>query len=70
MLFRSYWMNKHFAIPEDKRLTKHDDVVIRTKAEIDAAYADGRTTLMGDEELFSIIKRLSPEFVEEFGGLI
>ncbi len=65
----AYWINKHFEIPEDKKVTKHDDVVINTKAEIDAAYADGRTTLMGDEELFSIIERVAPEFVEKFGEL-
>jgi len=61
----AYWINKHFDLPEGCRVTKHDDVVVRTKAEIDKAYADGRTTLMGDDELFSIIRAACPEFYEE-----
>ena len=34
---------------------KQDPIVIKIKEEIDRLYADGRTTLMGDEELEQII---------------
>ena len=63
----AYWINKHFEIPEELKVNKHDEVVILTKAKIDEAYADGRTTLMSDEELGKIVKSVSPEFVERFG---
>jgi len=63
----AYWINKHFEIPEACKVTKRDEVVILTKAKIDEAYADGRTTLMGDDELGAIVKSVSPEFVERFG---
>jgi len=63
----AYWINKHFEVPEELKVSKHDEVVILTKAKIDEAYADGRTTLMGDEELGSIVKSVCPEFVERFG---
>ena len=56
----AYWINKHFRLKGDKKVTKSDDIVIKTKAAIDKLYADGRTTLMGDEELFSIIESVSP----------
>ncbi len=57
----AYWINKHYNLPEGKQVTKQDELVIRTKNEIDRLYADGRTTLMGDEELFSIIESVSPK---------
>ena len=63
----AYWINKHYDIPEEFKVTKHDEVVILTKAKIDEAYEDGRTTLMGDDELFGIIKSVSPEFAKRFG---
>ncbi len=56
----AYWINKHFRLAGNKRVTKSDEIVIKTKAAIDKLYADGRTTLMGDEELFSIIESVSP----------
>ena len=63
----AYWINKHFELPEELKVTKHDEVVILTKAKVDEAYADGRTTLMGDDELGQMIKSVCPEFVERFG---
>jgi isopropylmalate/homocitrate/citramalate synthase len=63
----AYWINKHFYLDGDKKLTKHDDMVIRVKAEIDKSYADGRTTLMGDDELVGIITEVSPEFIKKYG---
>jgi isopropylmalate/homocitrate/citramalate synthase len=57
----AYWINKHYNLPTEKQATKKDELVIRTKDAIDALYADGRTTLMGDEELFSIINSISKE---------
>jgi hypothetical protein len=35
------------------------------KEEIDAQYADGRTTIMGDEELEAIVDRLDPDRFQE-----
>ena len=55
----AYWINKHYNLPEFRKVSKSDEIVINTKIEIDRLYADGRTTLMGDDELFEIIERLS-----------
>ncbi len=57
----AYWINKHYNLPKNKQVTKQDELVIRVKEQIDRLYADGRTTLMGDEELFSIIEAVSPK---------
>ncbi len=60
-----YWINKHYRLAADKALTKHDEPVIKLKTEIDRAYEDGRTTLMGDEELHSMLCAVCPEFIKK-----
>ena len=58
----AYWINKHFSLKGDAMVKKQDDVVVKTKAQIDKEYADGRTTLMGDDELFAIVRSVSDKF--------
>lgn len=55
----AYWMNNHYSLTPDNMLTKQDDIIIKMKEAIDAEYADGRTTIMGDEELEGIAHKLS-----------
>ena len=57
----AYWINKHYALPDFRKVDKHDDIVIRIKAEVDKLYADGRTTLLGDEEMISIIRSITED---------
>ena len=58
----AYWINKHFSLYGDDVVTKKDDIVIKVKEAIDHEYEDGRTTLMGDDELMQIINRIAPDF--------
>jgi isopropylmalate/homocitrate/citramalate synthase len=53
----SYWVNKHFKLPEERMVGKQDWLVKTLKEEIDALYADGRTTVMGEEELETLVKK-------------
>ncbi len=55
----AYWINKHYKLTGDKAVTKKDALVIALKEEIDKLYADGRTTLMGDEELFGLTDKIT-----------
>ena len=55
----AYWINKHYHLKDSEQVTKKDEIVVMIKEEIDSLYADGRTTLMGDEELFSIVEACS-----------
>jgi isopropylmalate/homocitrate/citramalate synthase len=55
----AYWMNTHFGISGDAMLTKQDAIVIKMKEEIDLKYADGRTTIMAEDELYEIADRIS-----------
>ena len=58
----AYWINTHYRLPEDRMVTKHDDLVVKVKAQVDTLYADGRTTIMGDDELEGLIEVIDPGF--------
>ena len=55
----AYWMNSNYSLTGDAMLTKHDKIILLMKEEIDKAYADGRTTVMSDDELEQIAERIS-----------
>ncbi len=59
----AYWMNHHYNLPKFREITKHDELVIKMKEAIDKEYADGRTTLMGDDELEAIVNTFTTDFV-------
>ena len=56
----AYWMNKHLELDGEKALTKQSPSVVAVKEEIDRLYEDGRTTLMGNDELVEITKKYYP----------
>lgn len=58
----AYWINKHYSVPDSLAVKKQDINVCKIKEKIDALYADGRTTLMGDYELEEIVEEFYPEF--------
>ena len=57
----AYWINKHFKLPPEKQVNKQDWIVQEMKTQIDALYADGRTTVMGEDELIELFKRNSQD---------
>ncbi len=56
----AYWINNHYSLKGEDMVTKHDQFIIDMKAMIDEMYVDGRTTIMGEEELEEIIEALAP----------
>ena len=57
----AYWINKHFKLPPEKQVSKQDWIVQQMKMQIDALYADGRTTVMGEKELEDLFKANSKD---------
>ena len=58
----AYWLNKHPKISATgKQVTKQDWLVQEMKTRIDALYADGRTTVMGEDELVSLFNELNAD---------
>ena len=60
----AYWINKHLKLSGEDAVTKQSPIVISVKREIDELYEDGRTTLMGNDELMEIINRHYSEIKE------
>ena len=57
----AYWLNMHYDLKGDAALGKQDPLVVAAKARVDVLYEDGRTTVMGDDELEAIISELAPD---------
>ena len=51
-------MNMHYGLKGDKALSKSDWLVQEMKKRVDAMYVDGRTTVMGEEELEQLVAEL------------
>ncbi len=61
----AYWINKHYDLTGDREVTKHSNIVVKVKERVDNLYADGRLTLMGDDELYEIVDSFNPGFKEK-----
>jgi len=51
----AYWINKKYSLEGKEAISKQHPLAQKVKEEIDKLYADGRTTLMGDDELMQIV---------------
>ena len=54
----AFWLNAFFNLPEEKKIDKHDGLVVAIKEEIDKEYLEGRNTVISDEEILNIIARV------------
>jgi isopropylmalate/homocitrate/citramalate synthase len=57
----AHWINNYFALSGENRVDKKDARVSLVKEWVDEQYANGRLTVIGDEELESVVKRVIPE---------
>lgn len=47
----AYWINGYYDLPEEHRIDKSHPIVAKMKELVDAEYAQGRCSVMGDDEL-------------------
>ena len=52
----AHWINSYFRLTAGHMLDKQDPLVVAIKGKIDALYAEGRNTVMGDEELEIMVR--------------
>ena len=52
----AHWMNSYFRLKGDQAIAKNDPLVVAVRAAVDALYAEGRNTVMGDEELEIMVR--------------
>ena len=51
----AYWINQYYQLPESIKIEKSHPIVAKIKDVIDKEYADGRCSVMGDDELDQIL---------------
>lgn len=52
----AYWINAYYELEGEDVVNKSDDIVVKVKQLVDAQYAEGRNTVMGDDELDSLVR--------------
>ncbi len=52
----AHWINNYFRLKGEDTIGKNDPMVIAVKEQVDALYAAGRNTVMGDEELEILVR--------------
>lgn len=58
----AYWINQYYELPEEHKIEKNHPIVAKIKELIDKEYADGRCSVMGDDELDSMLMACDKEF--------
>ncbi len=58
----AFWINSYYELPEENRIAKQHPIVSAVKEKVDAEYAAGRNTAMGDDELDQMIRTIDPKF--------
>ena len=61
----AYWINEHYNLSDENKLSKNDGLVKLLKEWVDEMYADGRTTSLANSEIENKIRELADgkEFV-------
>jgi len=52
----AHWMNSYFRLEGDQMVDKQDPLVVSVKEKVDELYAQGRNTVMGDQELEIMVR--------------
>lgn len=65
----AHWMNGYFKLKGEDAVDKRSEVVQKIKDRVDTLYAEGRNTVMGDEELEKILTEVDYEAYLEFVAL-
>lgn len=59
----AFWINNAFELEGDRRVNKQSEVVVKIKEWVDAEYANGRQTVISDEELKGLVEAYAPELM-------
>ena len=56
----AFWINKYYNLSGEDVIDKKDELIVKMKEMVDKMYADGRTTMMSDGELKTMVKAIDP----------
>ena len=52
----AYWVNDYYGLPEGQKIDKRDPLILALKEYVDKEYANGRNSVMGDDELDTFVR--------------
>lgn len=61
----AHWVNSYFRLPDAAKVDKRSETVEACKERVDAEYLDGRTTVMSNNELETILASIDADFYEK-----
>lgn len=64
----AHWLNAFFKLNGENKIDKRHPVIAKIKEQVDLEFAEGRTTVFGDEELESLLRSLDAEFYAKLCG--
>ncbi len=65
----AYWINEYFEIDVQNRIDKAHPIIAKIKEVVDTEYAQGRVSVMGDDELVNIIRSIDKAFYKKLSNL-
>ena len=57
----AYWINAYYELHDGHKIDKKHEIVAQVKEFVDKEYAEGRSTVMGDDELDNMIRQINPK---------
>lgn len=60
----AFWINSHYNLKGDQRVDKQCELVAKVKAYMDTVYAEGRQTVMSEDELTALIEAERPDLAK------
>ncbi|MCI8501422.1 MAG: 2-isopropylmalate synthase [Oscillospiraceae bacterium] len=57
----AFWINQYYRLPDEAKVDKRADLVVKIKEWVDAQYQEERQTVISDEELVALVKQYAPE---------
>ncbi|MEM0232065.1 MAG: hypothetical protein QXG78_03030, partial [Candidatus Methanomethyliaceae archaeon] len=61
----AFWINYHFKLKNNEKLTKDDPRVIKIYQEVLKYFEDGNVLSISDEEMMKLVKKYIPELSEK-----
>ena len=58
----AYWINEYYELPDEHKVEKSHPIVAKIKELVDAEYQSGRCSVMGDDELDSLLMACDKDF--------
>ena len=60
----AHWLNNYFRLTGEHAIDKNDPLIVEMRRRVDELYAQGRNTVMGDEELEIMVRRCDQDRYE------